>query len=26
MLKLNDYMNKGIKDIADIAGRYYLGN
>jgi MoaA/NifB/PqqE/SkfB family radical SAM enzyme len=26
MLKLNDYMNKGIRDIADIAGRYYLGN
>ncbi len=26
MLNLNDFMNKGIKNISDTAGRFYLGN
>lgn len=26
MLKLNDFMNNGIKNIADTAARFYLGN
>jgi MoaA/NifB/PqqE/SkfB family radical SAM enzyme len=26
MLELNGFINKGVKDIADTAGRFYLGN